>query len=183
MVLSRASFACMIKVMGLGDDFMAMVDAVEMAAGMQDGGPDEIQNELLKELKSCQNYDQIYARWEASSWMRTWFIDKKKSWANKVKEEEEKKKKEEEKKEEKKDEKKDDKKEEGKKDEGKKEEEKMKEEAPKEEIKEEKKEVIEEETIVTSEKKGKTKDEIELSKIIEKIVEKAEFIIKLSMPK
>lgn len=137
----------------------------------------------MKELKGCQNYDQIYARWEASSRMRTWFIDKKKSWANKVKEEEEKKKKEEEKKEEKKDEKKDDKKEEGKKEEGKKEEEKMKEEAPKEEVKEEKKEVIEEETVVTTEKKGKTKDEIELSKIIEKIVEKAEFIIKLSMPK
>lgn len=110
--------------------------------------------------------------------MRTWFTEKKKSWANKIKEEEEKKKKEE-----KKDEKKPD---EEKKDGEKKEGDKKEVEEMKEEKKEEKKIVEEEEIVWTSsiEKKGgKTKDEIELSKIIEKIIEKAEFITKLAMPK
>ena len=41
MVLSWASFACMIKVMGLADDFMAMIDAIEMSSGMLDGEPEE----------------------------------------------------------------------------------------------------------------------------------------------
>jgi len=111
--------------------------------------------------------------------MRTWFTEKKKSWANKIKEEEEKKKKEE-----KKDEKKP---EEEKKDGDKKEVEKKDSEEMKEEKKEEKKIVEEEEIVRTNslaEKKGgKTKDEIELAKIIEKIIEKAEFITKLAMPK
>lgn len=54
MILSRGSFACMIKVMGLGDDFLAMVDSISVQADMQDGeDAAEIQNNLLGELKTC----------------------------------------------------------------------------------------------------------------------------------
>lgn len=186
----------MIKVMSLSDDFMVMVDDIAMQTDLQESSdPDEIMLNLAAELKKCPKYDQIFARWEASSRMRTYFVEKRKSWANKIKEEEEKKKKEEEKKQkdeadkDKKDDKKDDKndKKDDKKDE------------KKDEKKEEKKEEVkaltpnahdEEEEISTAvgdslkkQHSTKSKDEIELEKIVDKIIEKAEFIVKLVMPK
>ena len=61
-----------------------------MQAEMEEGEPNEVQNALLAELKTCHNYEGVFARWESSSRMRTWFTEKKKSWSNKIKEEEEK---------------------------------------------------------------------------------------------
>lgn len=68
MILSRCAFACMIKIMSLTDDLMAFVDEVQMQKDLAEAEePDEIQAELAKKLKDMSGYDQIFARWEASS--------------------------------------------------------------------------------------------------------------------
>jgi hypothetical protein len=180
--LSRAAFACMLKISDLYTDFVMMVDETEMNLDSVDdsASPEAARKQLAEDLKILDGFKIVFKRFESAGRMRSWYQEKKKSWANKIKkEEEEKKKKEEEKNEEEKEEdKKDDKKDEKKDDKKDK----------KDEKKEEKKEEQKEETIDTTKgkddaaSKKKTKDQVELAKIVDKVCEKAELLIKLSMP-
>ena len=133
---------------------------------------EELEKHLVDTLKKKSEFDNIYNRWEKSNNMRQWIAEKKKSLS--IKEEERKK-----------DEKKGD---DDKKDEEKKEDNKE------EEKKEEKKKEQEEEVISTSaapeekkaeEQKDKERPdyEVELEKIIDKILEKADFLVKMNIPR
>ena len=167
MRLSRAAFACMIKIGQLYTDFIMMVDETEMNAdSITTDDENAAKKELAKELSKIDSYDTIFKHWESSAKMRSWYQEKKKSWANKIKKEEEEKKKKD-----------------------------STEEKPAEENKDKPKDVKEEqktdveEVIDTTSKpvddsqpKKKTRDQVELAKIIDKVVEKAELLIKLSMP-
>jgi hypothetical protein len=114
----------MVKIMAVGEDFLAMVDDIAM---MVDGfdpklSEEDWELEMARELKTHPKYQKVFECWEASNRMRLWLTEKKKNWSNKISEDERN--------------------------------------AP-----------------------GKPKDEVEIEKIIERITEKAEMIVKLSMPK
>lgn len=175
MRLSRAAFACMIKIGQLYTDFIMMVDETEMNADAVTADDDAAaKKQLAKELSQIDSYSTIFKHWESSAKMRSWYQEKKKSWANKIKKEEDEKKK------------KDgteDKPAEDTKDKPA-EENKDKPAEVKQEPKPDAEEIIDTTTKPAddSQPKKKTKDQIELAKIIEKVVEKAELLIKLSMP-
>ena len=194
MKLSRAAFAVMIKFSEFFEDFIAMVDDTDMKWDELEG--DEVRDIKMKEhLKTMAHYEQISKRWESASKMRQWVNEKKKNLIERIKKEVEteyQKKKEEDKK--------------------KKEEEKAKEQPAEEKKEEEKKEESSEsaekkeaevEQIDTSAKKEEAAPEsqgltdqdkqnideqadvkfnAELHKIYEKIIEKAELLVKLQVP-
>ena len=166
MRLSRAAFACMIKISGLSTDFFMLMDELEMKLDtVQVADENATKKELAREITEIDSYPNIFKRFESAAKMRAWFQEKKKSWAEKIrKEEEEKKRKAEEEKRKKEKENKDKK--------------------GKEEVKEEIKEEDEEEEIDTStaDANKKKKDQIELARIVDKVVEKAEFMLKLVIP-
>ena len=192
MKLSRAAFACMLKIAQLYTDFVMMMDETEMNMdGTDMSNSAKGKQELLSELKKMDPFEEIFKRYESAARMRSYYQEKKKSWANKVKKEEEDKKKkettkeEDENKDEKKDDKKDDKKD-NKKDDKKDDKKDEKKENKKDNKKENKKDNKEEVIDTTSKKddgsKKKTKDQVELAKIVDKIIEKSELLIKCSMP-
>lgn len=212
MRVSRAAFSVMIKFSEFYQDFIFMVDEIDMMYEMSKDDP-ERELKMKEHLKSTMHYEQIQKRWESASKMRQWVNEKKKNLIERIKKEVETeytKKKQEEKakqlEEEKKAEEKkaEEKKVEDKKNEDNKVEEEVKsieEVKPQEEIKESVEDKVE--TIDTAAKKeeevpppqdgnGLTEADkvaiddiadqkftVELQKIYDKIVEKAEFLIKL----
>ena len=154
MRLSRAAFAWMIKIGQLYTDFIMMVDETEMNADLMTTDDENTsKKELAKELSKIDWYNKIFKHWEISAKMRSWYQEKKKNLANKIQNEEE---------------------EIIKKEEGKTEEEN------KEEQKE--KDLLTKATLTKETpfiRKEKSKDQNELEKIVEKVVEKAELLIKL----
>lgn len=106
MRLSRASFAVMIKFSEFFEDFIAMVDEVDLLWDQLEGD-DERDFKIKDQLKTLTHYEQIAKRWESASKMRQWINEKKKNLIERIKKEveaeytkkrdEEKKKKEEEK--------------------------------------------------------------------------------------
>ena len=98
--LSRATFAVMIKFSEFFDEFVHIVNDIEMNWVDLEG--DEDREVKIKELlKSAPHYEQISKRWESASKMRQWISEKKKNLIEKIKKDVEveyKKKKEEEKK-------------------------------------------------------------------------------------
>ena len=183
MRLSRAAFAWMIKIGELYTDFIMMVDETEMNADSVDADDEATaKKQLAQELSKIDSYETIFKHWESSAKMRSWYQEKKKSWANKIKKEEEEKKKKDEADSKTTEENKD--KENKDKDKENKEKDKVKPKDEKEDKKDDGEEVIDTTTKPTDDNqpKKKTKDQIELAKIIEKVVEKAELLIKLNMP-
>ena len=156
MRLSRAAFACMIKIGQLYTDFIMMVDETEVNAdSITTDDENATKKELAKELSKIDSYDTIFKHWESSAKMRSWYQEKKKNLANKIQNEEEEIKKKIEA--------------EGKIEEENKEEQKWKD--------------MSTMAILTKKasllKKKMPKDQIELAKIVEKVIEKAELLIKL----
>ena len=90
MLLSWCAFACMIKMVNFYDDFILMVDETSILADSYlDLSPEEQELKLAEEIQSNDTYKLVFPRWEASSRMRTWLIEKWKNLAEKIKREEE----------------------------------------------------------------------------------------------
>ena len=206
MRISRAAFAVMIKFSNLQEDFQNIVNEVDLTWEDFKDDPEK-DKKVIALLKGMSHFDNIFKRWESGSQMRKWIADKKKNLAERLtkevekefyqkkkeakeklekeKEEAEKKKAEEEEKkggEEKKEENKEEEKKEEKKEEEKKEEEIVDTSVKPAEGEEQPKEA-DEETLTPEEKEqieneSYNKTELELGKIYDKIIEKAEFLVK-----
>lgn len=104
MRLSRAAFAVMIKFSEFFDEFVSLVDEIEIHWDELEGDS-EREIKVKEIIKQAPHYEQIAKRWESASKMRIWISEKKKNLMEKItkeveaeytkKKEEEKKKKEE----------------------------------------------------------------------------------------
>jgi len=82
--LTRAAFAVMIKFSEFFDSFQQIVDEVDMQWSTLEGDPE--QEIKVKEIvKSMPHYDMILKRWDSASKMRQWVNEKKNNLAEKVK--------------------------------------------------------------------------------------------------
>jgi hypothetical protein len=150
----------MLKINQLYTDFVMMVDETEMNLDSVDTSNEILaKKELAKELEQMDSYKTIFKRFEGASKMRSWYQEKKKSWEKKKKDG-------------------DAKADEDKKDDNK---EIIKQQESKQTVDESNEEKIDTTKTDNSTKK-KTKDQVELAKIVDKVIEKAELLIKLAMP-
>ena len=83
---SRAAFSVMIKFSEFFEDFVALVDEIDMFW-------DEVKDEkdrdvqLKEKIKTIKGYEQIAKRWESASKMRQWINEKKKNLIERIKKE------------------------------------------------------------------------------------------------
>jgi len=84
MRLSRAAFAVMIKFSEFFSDFSGMVDEVDFQWSQLEGD-DERDFKIKQTIKAMPNYDMILKRWDSASKMRQWVNEKKKNLSDKVK--------------------------------------------------------------------------------------------------
>jgi hypothetical protein len=84
MRLSRASFAVMIKFSEYFEEFIQIVDEIEMH-WMDLEGDEERDIKIKDILKQTPHYEQISKRWESASKMRQWISEKKKNLIEKIK--------------------------------------------------------------------------------------------------
>lgn len=84
MRLSRAAFAVMIKFSEFFSDFTTMVDEVDLQWSLLEGD-DERDFKIKQTVKAMPNYDMILKRWDSASKMRMWVNEKKKNLSDKVK--------------------------------------------------------------------------------------------------
>lgn len=84
--LSRASFAVMIKFSEYFEEFVHLVNEIEMNWVDLDGDADR-EVKIKDMLKAAPHYEQISKRWESASKMRQWISEKKKNLIEKIKKE------------------------------------------------------------------------------------------------
>ena len=83
MRLTRASFGVMIKFSEFYDSFTQLVDAVDMEWSMLEG--DSERDIKMKEIiKAMPHYDMIFKRWESAAKMRSWINEKKSNLIQKI---------------------------------------------------------------------------------------------------
>jgi hypothetical protein len=167
MTVSRCAFACILKINDLYTDFISLVDQMEMAETMAEGSSDtEIKKAVVEELKDNDEFKEIMKRWDSASKMRPWLQEKKQNISNKIKKQLEDQLK------------------------TKQEEEKKRKEALGEDKSKEESKDDEEEVIDTSKSKQeevspeetKEKEESQFNKLAQKVMQKAEFLIKMARP-
>lgn len=86
MRLTRASFGVMIKFSEFYDSFTQMVDNVDMEWSMLEGD-DERDIKMKEMIKAMPHYDMIFKRWESAAKMRQWINEKKTNLSQKVQKE------------------------------------------------------------------------------------------------
>jgi hypothetical protein len=86
MRLSRATFAVMIKFSEFFQNFIDLVDEVDITWSTLEGDADR-EIKMKEEVKKFELFDQISKRWESASKMRQWINEKKKNMMDKVKKE------------------------------------------------------------------------------------------------
>jgi len=86
MRLSRAAFSVMIKFSEFFDDFISLVDEVDIR--LEELQEDDEKDIKVKEyIKSLTHYEQISKRWDSASKMRQWVNEKKKNLIERIKKE------------------------------------------------------------------------------------------------
>jgi hypothetical protein len=84
MRLSRATFSVLIKFSEFFDDFVSIVDEVDLK--YEEVKDDDDKDVKMKEaIKAMPHYEQIFKRWESASKMRQWINEKKKNLIEKIK--------------------------------------------------------------------------------------------------
>jgi hypothetical protein len=83
MRLSRAAFGVMIKFSDFTDTIQNLVDEIDLLWDeLNEDGERDLK--IREALKTVPNFDNILKRWESASKMRTWISDKKKNLVNRI---------------------------------------------------------------------------------------------------
>jgi len=86
MRLSRAAFAVMIKFSEFFNEFVDLVEEIDIHWSDLEGDA-ERELKIKDIMKSAPHYEQIAKRWESASKMRQWISEKKKNLIEKIKKE------------------------------------------------------------------------------------------------
>jgi hypothetical protein len=84
MRMTRAAFSVMIKFSEFFDDFLTMVDEVDMKWEEVKDAPDK-DLQMKEAMKTIPHYEQIVKRWDSASKMRQWINEKKKNLIERIK--------------------------------------------------------------------------------------------------